>query len=317
MSKALGIKVPTVNNGYAQIVQHSISPENKEITTFSVKYGLIVHAEFLRHRELSRGVKSNRAIPCKKIRGEVLNDPYVPVWFGATQSGMSANVEVKYKAVAKALWLGARYPAVFTHWLCDKFVGGHKEWVNRILNPWQWVRETITSTEWKNFYELRIHSDAQKDIRVIAEAMKEAQARSAPMVISPGEWHVPYVNRERVNGELIYIDNDLTRISAGQATKASAARCARSSYDNHDGTITTVYKDLPLYRMLVESEPKHASPVEHPATPVTPSNNEDRQDPINHQKCVNTWEDGITHLRKDGSFGSGNFVDFIQLRHLL
>ena len=36
------IKVETPNGGYAEIVQHSISPEGKELVTFSLKYGLIV-----------------------------------------------------------------------------------------------------------------------------------------------------------------------------------------------------------------------------------------------------------------------------------
>ena len=76
----------------AEVVAHSVSAEtNQEIATVKVRYGLIVHSELLRHRQLSRCVKSNRAIPASIIRSEVLKDPYIPVFFGKNKSGMQAN----------------------------------------------------------------------------------------------------------------------------------------------------------------------------------------------------------------------------------
>lgn len=109
-----GIKVSSIVEGTngitAEVIAHSKSSVNgKEVATLKVKYGLIVHAEFLRHRLISNSVKSNRAIPMKNIRKEVINDPYVPVWFGAAQKGMVANAEMKHKKLGRALWLGARY----------------------------------------------------------------------------------------------------------------------------------------------------------------------------------------------------------------
>ena len=81
------IKYLGKNGIYAEVVQHSANKDNaeSEVITFNVKYGLIVHAEALRHRLFSLGVKSNRAIPMGKIREEVLSDPYIPVWFGSKQ----------------------------------------------------------------------------------------------------------------------------------------------------------------------------------------------------------------------------------------
>lgn len=307
-------KVFTPNGGYAEVIQQSkCAVTGKVITTFSVKYGLIIHSEFLRHRMLSRGVKSNRAIPPSVIRKEVLNDPYIPIWFGANQSGMVAKSEVKYPKIAKALWLGARYPAVAVHWLGDKLLGAHKEWINRLLNPWQWVRETITATEWDNFYNLRIHPDAQQDIQVIAKAMySAANSYSGCIELRAGQWHVPYVNRaiEDVGGytAIYYVDNDGSQLSTEQALKASAARCARSSYDNHDKTKATIKGDMKLWNQLIESDPKHSSPVEHQATPY---------DGSRISTDDSGWPKGVTHIDASGEIWSGNFCGFIQHRQLL
>lgn len=298
------VKVKTPNGGYVEVVQHSKDANGKDILTVNVKYGLIIHAEFLRSRQLSRGVKSNRAIPCKVIRQEVLQDPYVPVWFGANKSGMVSEVEVKFKKLCTGLWKAARYPAVATHWTLEK-LGLHKEVNNRLLNPWQWVRETITATEWDNFYNLRCHEAAQRDIKVVAEALLEAHKKSEPEMLRNGDWHVPYVDRKRINGVMKYFDTDGIELTPEKAIKCSAARCARSSYDKHDGSKTTHENDLPLYNMLIESEPKHASPVEHQATPITSQ--------VDNWKLIN----GITHEDRTGQLWSGNFKDFIQYRQLL
>ena len=291
---------------YSQDAQY---PDSK-IMTVNVKYGLIVHAEFLRHRTLSRGVKSNRAIPMKNIRKEVISDPYIPVWFGAAQKGMVADSEMKYKTLGLHVWRKARYLACGAHWLAEK-LGAHKEWANRLLNPWQWVRETITATEWDNLYNLRIHKDAQKDIRVVVELIEELSKTCVPETLYAGEWHTPYVKHKETDGALHYLDNNGEELTLEEAKKASAARCARSSYDKHDGSQVTLEQDLPLYEMLVACDPKHASPVEHQATPMYSLYLEDGI--VNS----NQWGNGVTHMDINNSFWSGNFKGWVQHRQLL
>lgn len=319
------MKVNTINGGYAEIIQYSKNKDGKEIITYSLKYGLIVHAEMLRHRLLTNNVKSNRAVSMKQIRSEVLKDPYVPVKFGKQQKGMVSSSEFDFKnaGVCRWLWKTARYPAVFVHWVLEK-LGLHKEVTNRILNPWQWVRETLTATEFDNFYHLRLHKDAQKDIQVIAQAMLEAKKNYSPSEIEPltqGEYHVPYVFRYRNDtGVLGYYDNDGTRLSTQEAIEASCARCARSSYDNHDGTKALYHKthnskgrsDKEIYQSLVNSNPVHGSCAEHQATPM--------EIPYNEYWFVdgsNGWVDGVTHVDKHGSYWSGNFRGFVQYRQTL
>lgn len=308
------MKLVGKNGISAEMVQYSCdenNPENK-IMTVNVKYGLIVHAEFLRHRMLSRGVKSNRAIPMSVIRKEVIEDPYVPVWFGSAQKGMVADKEVSNKFLARQLWLKARYLACGAHWLAEK-IGAHKEWANRLLNPWQWVRETVTATEWDNLYNLRIHKDAQKDVREIVNLVYQLSTSCEPEPLKKGQLHVPYVKRVfNEQHDVTYVDNDGEVLTPEQAMKASAARCARSSYDKHDGTKVTLSSDIKLYNMLIESDPKHSSPVEHQGFPM--------ELPYNEHWMIdgsNGWVDGVTHVDKAGNYWSGNFKGWIQHRQLL
>lgn len=307
------IKIKGKNGISAEVVKDSISPSGDRITTLNIEYGLIVHGEFLRHRLLSNSVKSNRAIPMKVLRKEVLDNPYVPVWFGAAQKGMVADSEVKSVKWARRLWLAARYPAVFFHWVAEK-MGAHKEWANRLLNPWQFVRETVTGTEWDNFFALRLDKAAQKDIQELAKVMKEAMNQSTPNLLYPGEWHVPYVTtiREGDDNQLKYYDHNWNELSVDDAIKCSAARCARSSYNKHDKTNPSVAEDLMLYTQLITADLTHGSPAEHVATPIW-------------EYAEDLWMDdnedgsptGITHCDKSGRLWSGNLIGWIQHRQQL
>ena len=75
----------------ANIVQDSSLPTGERLLTYNLRYGRLIHSELLRHRAASHSVKSSRAIPTKKYRKEVENDPYIPVKFGTNQKGMQAG----------------------------------------------------------------------------------------------------------------------------------------------------------------------------------------------------------------------------------
>jgi len=102
----------------------------------------------------------------------------------------------------------------------------------------------ITATEWSNFFDLRCHPAADPTMRYLANAIQEAISVSTPKHVLLNGWHKPY----------------------GGMVLHSAARCARVSYLNHDGTEPDTDKDDKLAAMLMES--KHWSPFEHQATPT-------------------------------------------------
>ena len=255
----------------ATIAQDSTNSNGDRLLTFSLTYGRLIHSEMLRHRAASHSVKSSRAIPLKKYRKEVEENPYMPVKFGTNQKGMQAGEETDASAShGKTVWKISAKIACLMHSMMEK-ANIHKEVANRILEPYVWVEETLT-VEHDALVEmgkLRIHEDAQEDIRVVIEMMLEAAEQNTPLSLKNDEWHLPYVVRKRNDDDdkLSYFDNDGKILTLDEAIVCSAARCARSSYANHDNSMTTHENDSKLADRLIGSDPMHLSPFEHQARP--------------------------------------------------
>ena len=96
----------------------------------------------------------------------------------------------------------------------------------------------------------RAHEDAQPEIHELAIQMKASMDASTPVLLQLGEWHLPYVR---------------PGVEIEEALKSSTARCARTSYLNHDSTAPTAAQDAELHDRLMLADPPHASPAEHPA----------------------------------------------------
>lgn len=244
----------------AKVIEDSIAENGVRLTTLQLCYPRFIHAEFMTHRVFSRNASSSRAIPVAKMIEQVRNDPAMPIHWGKNQAGMQANEELAPMAQdsARQLWMqAARDAASVAQVMAD--VGLHKQVANRILEPYQYMHVIVTATEWENFFELRNHPDAQPEIHALAKVMHFALAESRPVQRQENEWHLPYVTR----AERVAFNNDLDLL-----LKLSAARCARVSYLTHDGQTPSVDKDVALYDRLVGSQPLHASPIEHQATPL-------------------------------------------------
>lgn len=241
-----------------KIIEDSLAANGKRITTFQLKYPRYIHAELMTHRVFSRNASSSRAIPVKKMLAQIWGNPVMPIEWGANQSGMqSAKLLSPIKEFgACLLWRSAAKAAAAFSWGLMQ-VGLHKQWANRITEPFQYIHVIVTATEYSNFFELRAHTDAQPEIHALAVDMLKALQDSTPVKRKVGEWHLPYVSKE----ERAKYDLDTLK-------KVSAARCCRVSYLKHDGSMPSIEEDLKLYDRLVGSEPIHASPVEHQATPV-------------------------------------------------
>lgn len=234
----------------------------KALYSLQLQYPRFIHSELMTHRVFSRSASSSRAIPVKKMLAQVWNEPAEPIHWGANQAGMQANTQLtgwKLK-LSKGLWRTAAKAACCFVWALDK-LGAHKQWANRLLEPWQYIHVIVTATEWKNFDELRMHKDAQPEMQALALAIFAARSTSilenrGNSVAERDAWHLPYVTgAERADHSI-----ELADLQA-----ASAARCARVSYLTHDGAKPDIAKDLELFTRLVGSKPEHASPTEHPA----------------------------------------------------
>ncbi|MFN4091653.1 MAG: FAD-dependent thymidylate synthase [Brevundimonas sp.] len=258
----------------AQVIADSINVEGRRLTTLKLRYPRFIHAEFMTHRVFSRNASSSRAIPVARLIQDVIDDPAIPCYWGANQAGMQAGEEINepvslvgFKEVSRpsgsyiepsevyvsreAAWLEARDYSVE---IARAFAaaGYHKQVVNRLLEPFAHINVVVTATEWSNFFDLRLHPDAEPNIQLLARAMKLAMDASRPKLLTHNEWHLPFVEEQ---GRLA----DLKMVSV--------ARCARVSYETHDGEPTVFEKDLALGQRLASSG--HWSPFEHQASPTT------------------------------------------------
>jgi len=265
----------------AKVIQDSYcTKSNKRLTTLELEYPRFIHGELMTHRVFSRNAASSRAIPIEKMIEQVTNNPAMPVHWGANKAGMQADEEISHvicgveKGVerAKFEWDVAARSAVNSAIRLNK-LGLHKQIVNRVLEPFQMMKTIVSATEFDNFFSLRCHKDAQPEIRVLANEMKSTMETSVDegniIPISPGFWHVPYVDRVYVPHEFggvmeYYLAGTGTQLTFEEALKVSSSCCAQVSYRVLDDSLT---KANNIYDKLVNSKPVHASPFEHQATP--------------------------------------------------
>jgi len=235
----------------------------------------------------------------------VEEDPFIPERFPIEQKGMQAEgfyeLGSKEYDQCKEVWLRGRLDAI-AHAKELISLGVHKQIANRVLAPYQWVREVITGTDegYANFFALRDHSAAQGELSKMARMMKKEYLRRIPAPRSPGDFfvyssHIPFMRSfdEKqslistygrmsahpgaslaVNNKFLNLVNNCIKDKNNLSLLAfaiSAARCARTSLLLYEGKEFTYEEDLNLYCRLIENTPRHVSPTEHQAMPISES----------------------------------------------
>lgn len=327
------IKVKGKGGITAKIIADSISSVSGDrITTFELEYHRYIHGELMTHRMFSRNAASSRAIPVKNMLELIRNSPAIPIHWGKNQAGMQAKEEgdahLGFDQELSNGWKSTSYLTRDAAWkagadsaamLAEKFsdAGYHKQIVNRLVEPFQMIKVVVTATSFDNFFWLRFHEDAQPEIADLARCMLVAYKRSKPQELNPGEWHVPYVDVSFDESGIVY-SVDGVPITGDYAIKVSASCCAQVSYRKSDNSLE---KAETVWERLVASQPVHASPTEHQATPM--------QSPegfiIVHteQGWHNEFEKGVTGRLLDTASGnlssgmSNNFKGWIQHRALI
>lgn len=262
----------------AEVVKDSVSVGGVRLTTFVLTYPRFIHSEFMTHRMLSRNASSSRAIPVSKFMDAIKNEPAMPLAFTKNCKGMQAKETLDSQDEAVKVWLEARDSMLdFVQKLSD--LGVHKQHANRLLEPFQHITVVASATDWANFFALRFHKDAQPEFRELAKLMYQEISKSTPKKLINGDWHLPFIpdlwdfrteTIESCNKTPVELTNGLTITDL--LIRRSVARCARVSYNNHDGTEDSLQKDLELYNRLVSGAPMHASPTEHQAMSVPDQN---------------------------------------------
>lgn len=287
----------------AKIIADSIGENSQvRITTFELEYPRFIHSEFMTHRLFSRNAQSSRAVPVGALIEQIKSNPAMPIHWGKNQPGMQAKEECNEAVVDPHVggtidrlngWTGACLEAILYAQAFHN-AGYHKQIVNRLLEPFAHIKVVCTATEYDNFFWLRNHPDAQPEIKALAEQMLEARYKSEPVILNPGDWHVPYYDR----GFVIQPNEEQLK----EALMVSSSCCAQVSYRKLDDSLE---KAQMVFQRLIEAKPVHASPFEHQATPMG--------DLIDDE----TVEKGVTHIDMNDQAWSGNFREWIQHRQLI
>lgn len=263
----------------AKIICDSIGSDAPRLTTFELRYPRFIHAEFMTHRVFGRNASSSRAIPVEKMIEEIRRDPACPEKWVLNEPGMQGYTEAS-EAQAwsfREAWLAGLEGSI-ARALAMHAEGAHKQHVNRLLEPWMHIKVVVTGTQWSNFLALRDHPAAEPTFQVLAHAIKVQLADSTPEFLERGQWHLPYIDpetRTRVEADMLAFNfedktyeglNSKREMTRERLRRISAARCARTSYNNFEGKKSTWEEDLALFEKLTVA-PLHASPLEHQASP--------------------------------------------------
>jgi thymidylate synthase ThyX len=243
-----------MNQIKVKILCDSIIPGfSPRLTTFQLSYPRFIHQELLTHRAFSRNSSSSRAIPTKKLLQQIRNNPAIPMEIGKNCPGMQAKELLTPLQTIQVLDLWKHLAGYCTTIAQDMLdLGTHKQIINRVLEPFMIMHTIVTATDYDNFFSLRCADSADPTMRSLAQQMMKVYTSTKPVELTTYDWHVPYITETEKE---MYDDKTCALISA--------ARCARVSYINHDGTNCIVEKDLQLAEKLQID--KHFSPFEHQA----------------------------------------------------
>lgn len=262
----------------AKVIAHSIAPNGEELITFEIELHRFILPEFNTHRLLSRNFQSSRAVPIEKMIEQVRNSPAMPVHWGKNQAGMVAETELSldtlvmdvnymdgtYQSTLEQAWLNAARQAAGTAEMFN-YAGVHKQIVNRLLEPFMKTKGVVTATRkaYEAFFKLRCHKDAQPEIKLLAERMREALNASNPEALRYGEYHLPYCNDLVLSMSMYANKQDLIK----DKVKISTSCCGQVSYRKLDDSLSKALKIYDMLNLPIDGkypeEPPHFSPTEH------------------------------------------------------
>lgn len=286
----------------AKVVADSINAFGDRLTSLELHYPRFIHAEFLRHRMFSNSVSSSRAIPVNKMLDQIEINPAMPIYWGKNQSGMSASEEIEDTHLASEVWTNALYGAIEC---ADELreLQVHKQITNRLVEPFQFINQVVTATDFDNFFYLRIDSAAQPEIQELARVMYQAMIESNPNVLRNNSYHMPYIT-----------DSMLQSYTIEECQKISASMCAQSSYRLADDSLE---KAEMIYKKLVESRPLHASPFEHIASPFSEEENmlrAEHKDSLKRALLMLGQDEDYAEAKSKMLMYEGNFRGWSQMR---
>jgi hypothetical protein len=297
----------------AKVLLKSVGPEsNVAMITYELELPRIILAELNTHKILVRNSQSSRAVPLKSAIKKIDdNDIFVPSYWGKNKSGMSATESLSQNDIemCKDEWHYLAYVASASATVFDE-LKLHKQIAGRILEPFQMIKIVLSGTEWDNFFNLRIHPAAEPHFRDLAIKMYEANKEAPIVKLTSEQWHLPYITYKDDG----YYDSIGNKLSIEDARMVSLSCIAQTSYRKQDESLD---KAENIVEKLFGGDVVHASPAEHIAKPMLNPNGF-----IPFEGCLplenpREWEDGVTHIDRNGNKWSGQLKHWIQYRQLI
>lgn len=288
-----------------RVLADSLTASGYRLQTLRVRFPRYLLAEVNTHGLINRSAGSSRAVPVKRRVRETEDRPWVPE-FRVRRAGMQAGglPDSVTQAVGLVVYGDGLRAALRAADKLDQ-LGLHKQYANRLLEPFCWVEAVWTAAHWDNFLALRAHPDADPGFAFLARAVYLALTDSEPTRLESGEWHLPFIGPDDRLAAAQYaaevdrrlwcrpspFPDSLAGLLAWTLCRWSAARCARASYELFDGRPSTPESDDRTWASLVGADrndpddvqaaalghwnrssiwpyrPLHASPMQHIACP--------------------------------------------------
>lgn len=234
----------------SEVVLRTKNKKGFIVTTFVVEFPRIILPEVLTHRAWSRNTSSSRAVPFKRTLHQVITNPFVPVYWQKSHTGMQGNEYFtgEYESRLRNKWLKYRDECV-SHAIELNSLNVSKQIVNRVLEPFVLCKMIITTGEEGliNFFNLRCPIYESKKDKKKMEITKSKSMAEVHMQLLAQSMYLSVCDSDMVSSD--------THIPFYDDIKESVEACARVSYNKIESSKNN------LFQLLLEQ--KHMSPFEH------------------------------------------------------
>jgi hypothetical protein len=241
------------SNIQAKIIADSINKYGHRLTTYRLIYPRLILSQLNTAKMLSKNTASSRAIKLSENIDRILKDPFIPDSWVKNAPGMFCADTIDDIDEVKKIWIDSSINACnYARELVKHNL--HKQYANRIIEPYMFSDTILSGTDFDNFFHLRISHDAQPEIQTLAELMYDEYEKSNPTLLTYGQWHLPYIDTIFENNEIKYFVNG-EQLDLDTAIKVSVSCCGQVSYRKLN---TTVTKALSIYDKFVSGDKIHA-----------------------------------------------------------
>jgi len=252
-----------INDITAEVILASRSYHSPPLYTLKLFMPRMVLTHLLTHRWFSRNTQSNRAVPSDAPR-----KLYMPK-FKTNQAGMVPGeyLDPASQNIARNKWKSAWLDAHTSATVLNSLKVA-KQWKNRLTEPFEMVEVLVSSTNWENFYAQRISGEAQDEIRVVAEKIKEAITKTNQegevQLLYENQWHLPFVE---FDPEKNIYSLEGKEYCLWDALLISQSLTAQISFRKADASLEKAYAVHD--KLILPNGSFHGSVFEHQATPIT------------------------------------------------